>query len=97
MKTYTTTMNPRRMTPAQMRVLCSRKQLQEYVGKRLSSLNKRSVASWNNRNEKSGRAKVNLEALTMETLIYIASALNKSERISSATTSPVSEPSESEE
>ncbi len=90
-------MNPRRMTPAQMRVLCSRKQLQEYVGKRLSSLNKRSVASWNNRNEKSGRAKVNLEALTMETLIYIASALNKSERISSATPSPVSEPSESEE
>tara|TARA_A200000159_G_scaffold152230_1_gene163002 strand:+ start:1213 stop:1476 length:264 start_codon:yes stop_codon:yes gene_type:complete len=87
-------MNPRRMTPAQMRVLCSRKQLQEYVGKRLSSLNKRSVASWNNRNEKSGRAKVNLEALTMETLIYIASALNKSERISAT---PVSEPSESEE
>ncbi len=88
-------MNPRRMTPAQMRVLCSRKQLQEYVGKRLSSLNKRSVASWNTRNEKSNRAKVNLEALTMETLIYIASALNKSERISSGT--PITESPESEE
>jgi len=94
-KTYTHTMNPRRMTPAQMRVLCSRKQLQEYVGKRLSSLNKRSVVSWNNRNEKSNRAKVNLDALTMETLIYIASALNKSERIS--ITPVIAESLESEE
>jgi hypothetical protein len=79
------------MTPSQMRVLCSRAELEEYVGKRLSSLNKRSVESWNARNEKSNRAKVNLGALTMETLIYIASALNKSERISSPTSDVTSE------
>ena len=60
-------MNPRRMTPNQMRYLCSR-----------------SIDAWNARNESSSRATVNLSNITHETLVYIASALNKAERIGSS-------------
>jgi|DEB0MinimDraft_10_1074344.scaffolds.fasta_scaffold03711_3 hypothetical protein len=77
-------MNPRRMTPNQMRYLCSRSELETYVAKRLSSLNKRSIDAWNARNESSSRASVNLSNITHETLVYIASALNKAERIGSS-------------
>ena len=70
-------MNPRRMTPNQMRYLCSRSELETYVAKRLSSLNKRSIDAWNARNESSSRAAVNLSNITHETLVYIASALTK--------------------
>jgi len=77
-------MNPRRMTPNQMRYLCSRSELETYVAKRLSSLNKRSIDAWNARNESSSRASVNLSNITHETLVYIASALNKVERIGSS-------------
>jgi hypothetical protein len=77
-------MNPRRMTPNQMRYLCSRSELETYVSKRLSSLNKRSIDAWNARNESSSRASVNLSNITHETLVYIASALNKAERIGSS-------------
>ena len=81
-------MNPRRMTPNQMRYLCSRSELETYVAKRLSSLNKRSIDAWNARNESSSRASVNLGNITHETLVYIASALNKAERIGSSEPSP---------
>jgi len=85
-------MNPRRMTPNQMRYLCSRSELETYVAKRLSSLNKRSIDAWNARNESSSRATVNLGNITHETLVYIASALNKAERIGSSVKT-TSEPS----
>ena len=95
-------MNPRRMTPNQMRYLCSRSELETYVAKRLSSLNKRSIDAWNARNESSSRASVNLSNITHETLVYIASALNKAERIGSSVKkspepSPTSEPSSDSE
>lgn len=76
-----------------MRYLCSRSELENYVSKRLSSLNKRSVATWNARNESASRSQVNLSNITHETLVYIASALNKAERASAT----VSDESSSEE
>ena len=85
------------MTPNQMRYLCSRSELEDYVAKRLSSLNKRSVATWNARNESSNRPQVNLSNITHETLVYIASALNKAERASTTSIGTVSDESTSEE
>jgi hypothetical protein len=93
-------MNPRRMTPNQMRYLCSRSELETYVAKRLSSLNKRSIEAWNSRNEAASRSQVNLGNITHETLVYIASALNKAERASASqrtVSGSVSEDSSSEE
>lgn len=93
-------MNPRRMTPNQMRYLCTRSELEDYVSKRLSSLNKRSIDAWNSRNEAASRSQVNLGNITHETLVYIASALNKAERASASqrtVSGSVSEDSSSEE
>ena len=93
-------MNPRRMTPNQMRYLCTRSELEDYVSKRLSSLNKRSIDAWNSRNEAASRSQVNLGNITHETLVYIASALNQAERASASqrtVSGSVSEDSSSEE
>jgi hypothetical protein len=88
------------MTPNQMRYLCTRSELEDYVSKRLSSLNKRSIDAWNSRNEAASRSQVNLGNITHETLVYIASALNKAERASASqrtVSGSVSEDSSSEE
>jgi len=83
-----------------MRYLCTRSELEDYVSKRLSSLNKRSIDAWNSRNEAASRSQVNLGNITHETLVYIASALNKAERASASqrtVSGSVSEDSSSEE
>ncbi len=74
-------MNPRNMTPNQMRALCNRAELETYVLRRLSGLAKRSVEVWNERNTKANRPEVNLSGVSKETLIYMANALNKSQRL----------------
>lgn len=90
-------MNPKGMTPNQMRYLCSRSELENYVAKRLGSLNKRSVETWNARNEDASRSQVNLSTMNHETLVYIASALSKAERVSATSRGTVSDDSSSEE
>ena len=76
-------MNPNRLNPNQMRALCTREELQTYVLRRLSTLNKRSAETWNNRNAKMHRPSVSLTGINKETLIYMAAALQKSESIGS--------------
>ena len=73
-------MNPAKLTPVQMRVLCSRKELETFVKRRLSTLNKRSADSWNERNKKVQRSEVNFSTINKETFVFIASALSKCER-----------------
>ena len=74
-------MNPSSLTPDQMRVMCSRGELETYVLRRLSTLNKRSAKTWNNRNSKAQRPIVSLEGINKESLIYMAAGLSKCERI----------------
>lgn len=74
-------MNPSSLTPDQMRVMCSRGELETYVLRRLSTLNKRSAKTWNNRNSKAQRPVVSLEGINKESLIYMAAGLSKCERI----------------
>ena len=74
-------MTPSSMTPNQMRALCKRAELETYVLRRLSTLNKRSVNTWNTRNEKANRPVVSLRGMNKESLVYMAAALNKCERV----------------
>ena len=69
-------MTPSSMTPNQMRALCNRAELETYVLRRLSTLNK-----WNTRNEKANRPVVSLKGMNKESLVYMAAALNKCERV----------------
>jgi hypothetical protein len=81
-KSYTIvyTMNPNSLNPNQMRALCSRDELEIYVLRRFSTLNKRSAETWSNRNAKMLRSPVSVKGLNKETLIYMAAALQKCER-----------------
>ena len=74
-------MTPSSMTPNQMRALCTRNELETYVLRRLSTLNKRSASSWNVRNKKANRSDVSLKGVSKESLVYMAAALNKCERV----------------
>ncbi len=73
-------MNPNSLNPNQMRALCSRDELEIYVLRRFSTLNKRSAETWSNRNAKMLRSPVSAKGLNKETLIYMAAALQKCER-----------------
>ena len=74
-------MTPNSMTPNQMRALCTRSELETFVLRRLSTLNKRSASSWNARNKKANRSDVSLNGMNKESLDYMAAALKQCERV----------------